>query len=104
MTKLKQLTKLIDSLALLMQQLGQWQEIPPSEQALSSQEPFAIDTLAPNEWLQWVFIVRMRELLNQQQPLPSGFAIAPYFEECWKDQPQLAPLLEVVQKIDEVCR
>lgn len=104
MTKVKQLTELIDELELLMQQLGQWQATPPSKQALSSQQPFAIDTLTPSEWLQWIFIARIRLLIEQNQPLPSGFSIAPYFEECWKEQPQLIPLVTIIQKLDEECR
>jgi len=104
MTKVKQLIELIDDLEVTMQQLGQWQETPPDEQALLSQQPFAIDTLTPSEWLQWIFIARIRLLITQNQPLPSGFSIAPYFEECWKEQSQLTPLLTIIQKLDEVCR
>lgn len=104
MTKVKQLTELINQLELIMRQLGQWQETPPSEQALLSQQPFAIDTLTPSEWLQWVFVARMRGLIALGQPLPNGFSIAPYFEECWKEQSNFTPLVTIIQELDEVCR
>ncbi len=95
---------LLNELELALKQCQLWQDIAPSEEALASQQPFAIDTLAPHEWLQWVFIERMRALLNAGQRLPQGFEIAPYFEECWKDSPQYTSILLTLRQIDEVAR
>ena len=33
--------------------LDLWQAVPPSQRSLLSEEPFAIDTMSPEEWLQW---------------------------------------------------
>ena len=35
-----------------------------------------------NHWsgLQWVLIPRMHDLLDNKQPLPGAFAVAPYYE------------------------
>ncbi|MDC5703529.1 YqcC family protein [Vibrio europaeus] len=104
MTKEKQLAALIDCLELSMKQLELWCSEQPSEQALASQQPFALDTLEPQAWLQWVFIRRVRVMLEQEQPLPSGFSLSPYFEECWKEQSSLHPLIEILRQIDEECR
>jgi uncharacterized protein YqcC (DUF446 family) len=95
---------LLNELELTLKQCQLWQEIAPSEEALASEQPFAIDTLAPHEWLQWVFIDRMTALLNAGQGVPKGFEIAPYFEECWKHSPQYTPILLTLRKIDEVAR
>lgn len=104
MTKEKQLAALIDRLELVMKQLELWCSEQPSEQALASQQPFAIDTLEPQAWLQWVFIRRIRVMLEQKQPLPSGFSLSPYFEECWKEQPSLHPIIAMLRQIDEEFR
>ncbi|MDC5822863.1 YqcC family protein [Vibrio europaeus] len=104
MTKEKQLAALIDCLELSMKQLELCCSEQPSEQALESQQPFALDTLEPQAWLQWVFIRRVRVMLEQEQPLPSGFSLSPYFEECWKEQSSLHPLIEILRQIDEECR
>ena len=103
MTKERQLKSLIQLLEIAMAELGVWQATAPSEEAMNSQQPFALDTLQPHEWLQWVFIVRMKMILDSNQPIPSGFAIAPYFEECWKDRPELSLLIKKIKAIDEVC-
>lgn len=104
MTKEKQLAALIDRLELSMKQLELWCSEQPSEQALASLQPFALDTLEPQAWLQWVFISRMRVMLEQKQPLPSGFSLSPYFEECWKEQSSLHPIIAILRQIDEECR
>ncbi|NVD06093.1 YqcC family protein [Vibrio sp. JPW-9-11-11] len=103
MTNQQQLVELIDVLEQQLRAHACWQVSPPSEQALASQQPFAVDTLAPQEWLQWIFVPRMRLLLERQQPLPSGFSMVAYFEESWKLRPELSLIVETIRKIDEVC-
>ncbi len=49
------LVKLLDELEVRLRAAQLWQATPPSSQALVSQEPFAVDTLLPHEWLQWSF-------------------------------------------------
>ncbi|MCO7260662.1 YqcC family protein [Dickeya zeae] len=57
-----------------------WQPSAPDEAAFASQEPFCIDTMAAEQWLQWVFLPRMHALLDGNAPLPTRLAILPYFE------------------------
>ncbi|MEF1291532.1 YqcC family protein, partial [Vibrio sp. M260118] len=54
MTKEKQIAELLNAVEAELRRIGLWQAQPPSEEALSSQEPFALDTLEPRQWLQWV--------------------------------------------------
>ena len=57
-----------------------WQEQAPDSRAFASEQPFCLDTLEPLEWLQWVLIPRMHQLLDSGMPLPQNFAVAPYYE------------------------
>jgi len=104
MTKEKQLAALIDQLEQSMKLLDRWQTESPTEEALQSLQPFALDTLTPEEWLQWIFIEKLRAILKQSQPVPCGFSLSPYFEECWKQQPDLMPIITILQQIDKECR
>ncbi len=92
---------LLDELELQLRAIDCWQDNEPSSQALASTEPFAIDTIEPQQWLQWVFIPRIRAMIEINQPLPSGFSMAPYFVECWQQQTQYFPLLAVIRRIDQ---
>ncbi|WP_027712896.1 YqcC family protein [Dickeya chrysanthemi] len=57
-----------------------WQSSAPDEAAFASREPFCIDTMAAEQWLQWVFLPRMHTLLDDGAPLPVRLAVLPYFE------------------------
>lgn len=84
-----------------MQDLALWQAAPPQAQAFSSTEPFCIDSMMAEEWLQWVLLPRMTALLDANAPLPTRFDIAPYFEEALKDrQPNCIPLLVLLKRLD----
>lgn len=102
MTQVEQLSKLLDKLEVEMQANGTWQTQAPSESALMSVEPFAIDTLLPHEWLQWIFIPQMRFLITQNSSLPAEFSMAAYFEESWKTEAQFCAVIRVIQQIDKV--
>lgn len=80
-----------------------WQAESPSAEALASREPFAIDTLSLPQWLQFVFIPRMRALIRAEAPLPQGFSIAPYAEEFYRSELlQRTALLTLLRQIDEL--
>ncbi|MDG6896782.1 anhydro-N-acetylmuramic acid kinase [Actinobacillus delphinicola] len=81
-----------------------WSLVPPSADALASTEPFAIDKLDAHEWLQWIFIPRMRALLDGNLPLPTQIAISPYIEEALKDHDNLADLLAPLLAIEELLQ
>jgi len=57
-----------------------WQDNAPDASVFDSTQPFCMDTLEPLEWLQWVLLPRMHQLIDNQQPLPQSFAVAPYYE------------------------
>lgn len=55
--------------------LGWWESQAPSAAALASQEPFCVDTLSFEQWLQWIFLPRMAFLLEQGAALPETSGI-----------------------------
>lgn len=86
-----------------MRDLALWQLTPPQAEAFASTEPFCIDSMQAEEWLQWVLLPRMHALLDANAPLPTRFAITPYFEEALKDkQPNCLPLLLLLQQLDSL--
>jgi len=55
--------------------LGMWKAVPPSDEDLSSSEPFCVDTLDFDQWLQWIFLPRMKTILEQDLALPNASGI-----------------------------
>ncbi|SMR99850.1 YqcC family protein [Vibrio mangrovi] len=104
MSKYQQLNQSLSELEACLQTLQLWQEIPPSVQALSSQQPFAIDTLLPEQWLQWIFIPQMRQRIQELAEIPRGFEMTPYFIEVWRDIPENQEVISGLLRIEEICR
>lgn len=76
----------LESIASELKQLSLWQETPPSPEAMASQQPFCVDTLTFQQWLQFILVPRMQALLSAGQPLPHSADIAPMAEESFKHQ------------------
>ncbi len=55
MTLCQQCEQLLDELEQVLESYELLQSTPPSPKRLASTEPFAVDTLACHEWLQWIF-------------------------------------------------
>lgn len=78
-----------------------WQENRPSKQALSSNQPFCVDTLRFEQWLQFVFIEKMNVLIAQGSVLPSAISLCPMAEEAFKSLgDKAAPLINTIGDID----
>lgn len=102
MTIIARLIPLLQQLEEEMRAVELWQNTQPEAHLLNSQLPFAIDTLDPQQWLQWIFIQRISVAIEQQN-VPRGFALEPYFSEVWKADEKYMPLLAILRQIDEVC-
>jgi uncharacterized protein YqcC (DUF446 family) len=81
-----------------LQRLELWEIQAPPAPAFRSPNPFCFDTMSMPQWLQWVFIPRMRETLSMGVPLPAASRIAPavevYFQDVGGDCGELLTLLE----------
>ena len=83
--------------------LGWWQEQAPSAEALASQEPFCVDTLTFEQWLQWIFLPRMKQLLEAGAALPSVSGIQPMAEMVYREQSGVTRrLLELLGEFDRL--
>ncbi|QUJ66913.1 YqcC family protein [Photobacterium sp. GJ3] len=92
---------LLAALELQLHEQGLWQSEPPSEAALSSTLPFAVDMLTCAEWLQWIFLPNMYHVLSERLPLPTAFCIYPYVEEAARQEPGLDAVLPVISALDD---
>jgi uncharacterized protein YqcC (DUF446 family) len=80
-----------------------WDSEMISEEALASEQPFAIDTMTFPQWLQFIFLPRMYYMIEQQMQLPGNSGIAPMAEQYFSvlNFPS-SPLVSHLRKIDEL--
>ncbi|MBG8560483.1 MULTISPECIES: YqcC family protein [Pseudomonas] len=67
---------------------GWWSAEAPSAQALASTTPFAVDAMNFDQWLQWIFLPKMKQILESGAPLPSASGILVMAETVYVDRPQ----------------
>ena len=84
-----------------MRRLQLWESEVPSPEALASSEPFCLDTLTFPQWLQFVFLPRMSQLIEMEQPLPGRCGIAPLAEEMFKNSSGFETLTVLLTDIDQ---
>lgn len=80
-----------------------WELQSPSPQALASVEPFAVDKLSFSQWLQFIFLPRMYDLIESAASLPENSSIAPMAEEFFKAQStEAATIIVKLAAIDQL--
>ena len=103
MQRYQQLADILLALEAAMRQQGLWATERPSESALQSTEPFCIDTLDFNQWLQFIFIERLKVILETQVPLPQNSGIVAIAEEFYKGAAfNAAPIIGVLADFDRL--
>ena len=91
----------LNELEVAMRHKELWQADRPSAQALASTEPFAIDSLNFSQWLQFIFIEKIAQLLQLNLALPTAMAIAPMAAEYFKGQADSCPeIVALITRID----
>lgn len=70
-----------------MRRLSLWDTERPSPEALASNEPFCIDTLTFPQWLQFIFLERLKVMVEAGAPLPQKSEIHPLAVEYFKLEP-----------------
>ncbi|WP_461606217.1 YqcC family protein [Aeromonas rivipollensis] len=92
---------LLGELTAELQRLERWQAQHPGAEALASELPFCVDTLSFDQWLQFVLIPRMEQLVLLQAPLPTSVSLYPMASEAYKDElAQVAGLLRLIGRFD----
>ena len=80
----------------------------PTQADLASTQPFCIDTMDFEVWLQFVLVARFRFMIQLNMPLPESCDIYPmaveYFKERLSKEPSVEPVLAAIKAIDGLFR
>lgn len=92
---------LLGELTAELQRLERWQAEHPADDALASTLPFCVDTLSFDQWLQFVLIPRMEQLVMLQAQLPTSVSLYPMASEVYKnDLVEAEALLRLIARFD----
>ena len=98
-----QLADLLLAIEAEMRRIGLWEAEQPTEEALSSLAPFAYDSLEFHQWLQWVFLPKSKEIVEQGRTWPARSDIYPIAEHVFAEVAANANgLLQLIRRFDEL--
>lgn len=102
-TQPSELDQALIRLEVTLRSIDLWSMPYPDASAFDSREPFCVDTMALPQWLRYVFIARLRAIIEAQRPLPATCQVAPAAEACLQHAKPNTRLL-VVEAIADVDR
>ena len=89
--KYEYLINLLNELQTELKLAGLWSDTEPSKVALSSIQPFGLDTLTFYEWLQFVFVKKLRLICDRRESLPDSSDVTTMAEEVFKSDEITSP-------------
>ena len=93
---------LLNNLTQALKAYQLWQESQPSVEKLASTLPFCYDTLVFEQWLQFIFIPKMLQMINEGLPLPTAISLTPMAEEAFKGlNDQGKGIIQIILAIDD---
>lgn len=92
----------IDAIEAEMRRIGMWEDEPPPQEALRYTLPYAKDTMAFPQWLQFVFLPQVREIVENYAQLPKRSEIAPAARQQFADWDKSSRLLTLLEAFDDM--
>jgi len=95
---------LLQRLEAVLREAGLWSTCSPSTEALLSTAPFACDSMPFEQWLQYIFIPKLRAMLKSNLTLANDMGLYPMGQECIVGQTQRKVVLPVLAQIDQLFK
>ena len=99
----RSLATAIREVAEAMEHDGVWDQPQPPTDAWRSSQPFFADAMNFPQWLRYVLLQRLEELLEEGEPMPDYCDVAPMAEEYARVEARsLTSLIEALQRLDHL--
>ena len=85
-----------------MKRIGYWRAGPPPAEAFQFKQAFAADTMAFPQWLQWVFLPKVRQLVRDRSALPEGSFVGTYAPRALEGDAKADPLVGLLSEFDAI--
>lgn len=96
----KKVAELADAIEREMRRIGGWQAEPLPEEKYAFKQAFAMDTMAYVQWLQFVFLVRVRGLIESGGSFPSTSQVGVQALREFDGQPEAHDLRDLLCEFD----
>jgi len=93
-------TELLDKLESELRLQSLWSLETPSQEAMNDNSPFSCEAMPFENWVQFIFIPKMKNLIDTGQALPTNIAIAPMAHHVWHSKKNLHTLILTFDNLD----
>lgn len=93
-------TELLDKLEGELRLQLLWSSEKPSQEAMNDNSPFSCEAMSFENWVQFIFIPKMKDLIDRSQSLPTNIAIAPMAHHVWSSKQNLHTLILIFDNLD----
>ncbi len=80
--------------------LNAWQAEPPPAAAFQSKRAFFGDTMSFYQWLQWVLLARIRDVVQSRGAFPAHSSVAAYAVRELDGYDEANPLISLLSEFD----
>lgn len=95
-----QVAKAISEIEAEMKDIGYWAATPLPPEAYDFHEAFAMDTMAFSQWLQFVFVPRVNQIIEDREEFPSVSMVAVQAMREFDGQEEADRLVELLSEFD----
>lgn len=93
-----------DRLEAELRRLGAWSDTPLPPEKMQFTRAFGGDTMAFEQWIQFVLVARLRDIAASGGPLPPNSSLAAYaVREFDGSEDQMAALIDLLREVDALC-
>ncbi|MBA3540416.1 MAG: YqcC family protein [Deltaproteobacteria bacterium] len=103
MTVHEQASSVADRLETELRALGRWSTIALDPARLADMGAFGMNTLVPEEWIQFVLLPRIREMVAAGAALPKESATAVWATRQFDGDPDAAGLVDLLRELDDLA-
>ncbi|BAJ01194.1 conserved hypothetical protein [Shewanella violacea DSS12] len=95
-------TQKLEELEAELKRRSLWSPQAPSVEAMADTSPFSCESMAFENWVQFIFLPKMRALIADRQVLPSNIAVAPMAHHVWNDIKERHTLINIFDELDKL--
>ncbi len=95
-------TRKADEIEAELKRLARWSQNPLPEEAYEDMGAFGSNTMSFENWLQFVLIPRLREIVEEKSDFPAGSHLAPYAIRYFDGDYDADPLRELLYQLDQL--
>lgn len=90
----------IDEIEQEMKRVGLWQEAPLAPEQYEFTRAFGMDTMSYDQWLQFVFLPRVREIISTRSKFPTSSSVGAQAVREFDTYPNAERLISLLSEFD----